>query len=510
MLRTKLIGVLAGVVVIYLVNLLQTIIETLLFYHPAVWWLSRRIRSERENCCDDLAVAVCGSRIDYAAALAAVQKACSAPALALAVGGNRRGGPTMQRLRRLLRGSTGESAGPSVWLGGLLSMVLTMALAAVAAFCLANDPNVSDRIGSSRSLPQEENPKAPPEAETAAESSKSATAAESPELLPNVTFLEGESEMRRFYHSVFLVPAAAILFAGSAEAQVGDGRGFGTGQSGGGAYVSGGGPGSILRLITYPEVQDDLQLDAKQKERIGEILSTFRALESKLLEENRNVSGPRPHLAVMERMKQLEKENQKVSTQISSVLTSPQRDRLKQVSLQNRGAEVLFDPEIVKAIGITRAQQKRLDAMRQGVKQKEQELMLGIHTLPPEQRGEAIPAAIRKIAQIQDDVAKQMLEEVLTPSQKAKLAKLQGAKLELAPREVPRGGGGSGGYGGGSGGGGGTSGGGFGGSGGGFGSGGGASGGGARGGARAGGSGSSGSFSGGFGGSGGAGERLPR
>ena len=54
----------------YLVNLLQTLVETLLFYHPAVWWLSRRIRIERENCCDDLAVSLCGDPVAYAAALA--------------------------------------------------------------------------------------------------------------------------------------------------------------------------------------------------------------------------------------------------------------------------------------------------------------------------------------------------------------------------------------------------------------------------------------------------------
>ena len=47
----------------YLVNLLQTLLETLLFYHPAVWWLSGRIRAEREHCCDDLAVEVCGDRL---------------------------------------------------------------------------------------------------------------------------------------------------------------------------------------------------------------------------------------------------------------------------------------------------------------------------------------------------------------------------------------------------------------------------------------------------------------
>jgi len=54
----------------YLVNLLQTLVETLLFYHPAVWWLSGRIRAEREHCCDDLAVSLCGDPIAYASALA--------------------------------------------------------------------------------------------------------------------------------------------------------------------------------------------------------------------------------------------------------------------------------------------------------------------------------------------------------------------------------------------------------------------------------------------------------
>src|SRR5438034_11106483 len=38
----------------YLVNLIQSVIETLLFYHPAVWWISGRMRQEREHCCDDL------------------------------------------------------------------------------------------------------------------------------------------------------------------------------------------------------------------------------------------------------------------------------------------------------------------------------------------------------------------------------------------------------------------------------------------------------------------------
>src|ERR1051325_557564 len=50
----------------YPVNLLQTVVEGFLFYHPAIWWISRVIRTEREHCCDDLAVAATGDAREYA------------------------------------------------------------------------------------------------------------------------------------------------------------------------------------------------------------------------------------------------------------------------------------------------------------------------------------------------------------------------------------------------------------------------------------------------------------
>ncbi len=58
----------------YLVNLVQSVLETVLFYHPAVWWVSSRIRREREHCCDDLAIAICGDRLAYARALSALEE----------------------------------------------------------------------------------------------------------------------------------------------------------------------------------------------------------------------------------------------------------------------------------------------------------------------------------------------------------------------------------------------------------------------------------------------------
>src|SRR6202012_1099414 len=54
----------------YLVNILQSVAESLLFYHPAVWWVASQIRTARENCCDDAAVAACGDALTYVNALA--------------------------------------------------------------------------------------------------------------------------------------------------------------------------------------------------------------------------------------------------------------------------------------------------------------------------------------------------------------------------------------------------------------------------------------------------------
>ena len=82
----------------YLVNLLQTAVETLLFYHPAVWWVSHRMRIEREHCCDDLAVAAGGDAARYARALADLEGLCSAPALAMAA----TGGSLWDRIARLV------------------------------------------------------------------------------------------------------------------------------------------------------------------------------------------------------------------------------------------------------------------------------------------------------------------------------------------------------------------------------------------------------------------------
>jgi len=111
----------------YLVNLFQAIVETLLFYHPAVHWVSRRIRVEREHCCDDLAVSACGDSASYARALATLAEiGTDVPLLAPAANGH-----LFTRIRRLLSANADHEGGGSMWIGGavLLTALLVCAVA---------------------------------------------------------------------------------------------------------------------------------------------------------------------------------------------------------------------------------------------------------------------------------------------------------------------------------------------------------------------------------------------
>ena len=109
----------------YLVNLLQTVVEGLVFYHPTVWWISGVIRAERENCCDDLVVATQGDAFAYAAALTALQdhRGTMREAVLAATGGS-----IVTRVRRLLV----PPEGPRAALTPVLSTaILTISVAAV-------------------------------------------------------------------------------------------------------------------------------------------------------------------------------------------------------------------------------------------------------------------------------------------------------------------------------------------------------------------------------------------
>jgi beta-lactamase regulating signal transducer with metallopeptidase domain len=118
----------------YLVNLLQTAVETLLFYHPAVWWVSKNIRDERENCCDDLAVEVCGDRFMYVQALTDLEQMRQAPGMAMAA----TGGTLLSRIERVLKLRQPRPGAPSAWASA--GVVVALILAGMAPSGQAQRP----------------------------------------------------------------------------------------------------------------------------------------------------------------------------------------------------------------------------------------------------------------------------------------------------------------------------------------------------------------------------------
>ena len=119
----------------YLVNLAQTVIETLLFYHPAVWWVSGQVRETREHCCDDLAVAVCRSRREYVNALLDLEELRgSMPMMALGA----TDGSLLARGRRLLAPAP-RAASPRL-AGSVIALIVVTAAVAGASLNSAAVP----------------------------------------------------------------------------------------------------------------------------------------------------------------------------------------------------------------------------------------------------------------------------------------------------------------------------------------------------------------------------------
>jgi uncharacterized protein (TIGR03435 family) len=116
----------------YLANALQTIVEALLFYHPAVWWVSGHMRSERELCCDDETVAVTGDALSYARALAEVGAAGHAYYQAAVAA---TGGSLADRVARLL----GEPR-PAPRAHSPAAVTVAAALAAITAVAMLGQP----------------------------------------------------------------------------------------------------------------------------------------------------------------------------------------------------------------------------------------------------------------------------------------------------------------------------------------------------------------------------------
>jgi beta-lactamase regulating signal transducer with metallopeptidase domain len=128
-------------------NLFQTFIEDLLFFHPAMWWVTGNVRAEREACCDDDAVAICGDTLIYVRALSqAEQFRSSIPVIALS------SSPLLQRIRRLTEMKISKMNHVAAYCIALLAVSFIIVTAA-GSILLATIPPQNSKSSASANTP---------------------------------------------------------------------------------------------------------------------------------------------------------------------------------------------------------------------------------------------------------------------------------------------------------------------------------------------------------------------
>lgn len=113
----------------YLLNIYQTVIETLLFYHPAVWWVSRCVREERENCCDDVALRYGCRASELAKALVtvdAIRPSRDKDSIDSTLIPAADGGDLLRRVRRLAGGAADKNVVGRSWIAGGIALGLSI------------------------------------------------------------------------------------------------------------------------------------------------------------------------------------------------------------------------------------------------------------------------------------------------------------------------------------------------------------------------------------------------
>ena len=205
-------------------------------------------------------------------------------------------------------------------------------------------------------------------------------------------------------------------------------------------YAPGGGPGGVVRVISYPGVQEQLKLSAAQRAKIAEITGQLREFESSFsadLRSSRRASLVQRKQQFEQQKQEFEQQRQKEDStrqavarageEIMQLLTPVQQKRLREIRLQVQGADALFKPEIIRVLGLTATQQIKLGKLREETNRQ-------VFLESPEQR-----MALRREGE------QRMIRSVLTPEQQRKLQEMKGREFAGAIRigAASAGGGGS-------------------------------------------------------------------
>jgi beta-lactamase regulating signal transducer with metallopeptidase domain len=246
----------------YLWNLLQTAVESVLFFHPAVWWLGRTVRDRREVCCDEIAVRSCSDAAVYARALLRLEEQRTVRLrLAMAFGGC--GGSLLGRVRKIL--------GEDMALESSMTSGTSVAAVGALIITLLLGPKINQAVAApmaNRMQPvvvhvMKAIPAAVVTRLDAAGTRLIGPIAKAPQaplrLQPNAPVASPAAPMPQIHtqllisHNIAVNTATASAYAIEFQESTGTGSGQGTGTSKGAAYLDG------MRDAGYPlDLNNDL------------------------------------------------------------------------------------------------------------------------------------------------------------------------------------------------------------------------------------------------------------
>jgi hypothetical protein len=195
-------------------------------------------------------------------------------------------------------------------------------------------------------------------------------------------------------------------------------------------YASGGGPSGVPRVISYPGVQAALRLTEPQIRQIAAIMAELERVEGDLATELRTHDtdvkrAESEHLH--ERRDTTREAVARGDERILSELEPAQRRRLEEICLQAQGADALFRPEIIRALGLTVTQQARLASMRQELERRREELLFARPSgkAPTHARGDGA-ARLQQALALRQQQEQRMISSVLTAGQQEQWIQMQG------------------------------------------------------------------------------------
>lgn len=244
---------------------------------------------------------------------------------------------------------------------------------------------------------------------------------------------------------VVLAAVAAMMVACSAVAQPPGGAPRGPGGPGG--PMMGGpmglGGGSALNLLRIEQVRKELELLEDQTAKLNELAQKVQAEMRERFAGLRDLD-PEQRRAKMEELRgELEKRNQQLEAEVQQILLPHQLTRLEEIRIQLLGLRALQDPKVVKALGITDAQQKQIEEIQQTVRQNMSSLfeqMRGMRDLSEEERAARREEMRKQFEQARTGIEQKVLG-VLSAEQKATFEKMKGKPFELDMRALRPGGG---------------------------------------------------------------------